>query len=125
MITYGELLFSTLFSIKIGLIFRNNALCKHPKQILIEIPRSQNFANQTKKTSGQANMKISGVPTLSLAIFVLQLLLRHTKGDVYLHSPRGSNNRLNGEGANRRNAHRLFDSQVRLIYNLHSIWHNL
>ena len=32
-------------------------------------------------------------------------------GDIYLHSPRGSNNRLNEANANRRNANRLFDSQ--------------
>ena len=31
--------------------------------------------------------------------------------DVYLHSMRGSNNRLNGNGRERRNANRLFDSQ--------------
>ncbi|CAH1783890.1 unnamed protein product [Owenia fusiformis] len=31
--------------------------------------------------------------------------------DVYLHVPRGSNNRLNENSANRQNANRLFDSQ--------------
>ena len=31
--------------------------------------------------------------------------------DVYLHNPRGSNNRLNGQGRNRNNGNRLFDSQ--------------
>ena len=34
--------------------------------------------------------------------------------DVYLHFPPGSNNRLNGNQDNVRNANRLFDSQVRL-----------
>lgn len=33
-------------------------------------------------------------------------------GDVYMHNPRGSNNRLNGAGTARANALRLFDSQV-------------
>ena len=33
-------------------------------------------------------------------------------GDVYMHSPRGSNNRLNERSANRNNGNRLFDSQV-------------
>ncbi len=33
-------------------------------------------------------------------------------GDVYMHNPRGSNNRLNERSANRRNANRMFDSQV-------------
>ena len=32
--------------------------------------------------------------------------------DVYMHNPRGSNNRLNERSANRNNANRLFDSQV-------------
>lgn len=36
-------------------------------------------------------------------------------GDVYMHNPRGSNNRLNEQSANRNNADRLFDSQVRQI----------
>lgn len=34
--------------------------------------------------------------------------------DTYMHNPRGSNNRLNERSANRDNANRLFDSQVRL-----------
>ena len=36
--------------------------------------------------------------------------------DVYMHNPRGSNNRLNERSANRANANRMFDSQVRLIH---------
>lgn len=36
-------------------------------------------------------------------------------GDIYLHNPRGSNNRLNERSANRRNGNRMFDSQVSLI----------
>ena len=32
--------------------------------------------------------------------------------DVYLHNPRGSNNRLNENTATRANANRVFDSQV-------------
>jgi len=32
-------------------------------------------------------------------------------GDVYMHNPRGSNNRLNEKSANRRNGNRMFDSQ--------------
>lgn len=32
--------------------------------------------------------------------------------DVYMHNPRGSNNRLNERSANRDNANRMFDSQV-------------
>ena len=37
-------------------------------------------------------------------------------GDIYLHNPRGSNNRLNEAGVARSNAHRLFDSQVSYTY---------
>lgn len=32
-------------------------------------------------------------------------------GDLYMHTPRGCNNRLNEQSANRNNANRLFDSQ--------------
>lgn len=45
--------------------------------------------------------------------FLLSTLLHLCVGDIYLHLPHGSNNRLNGNGANVRNANRLFDSQVR------------
>merc|ERR1719361_954388 len=33
------------------------------------------------------------------------------EADLYMHNPRGSNNRLNERSANRRNGNRLFDSQ--------------
>ena len=32
-------------------------------------------------------------------------------GDIYMHNPRGSNNRLDEQNANRNNANRVFDSQ--------------
>ena len=35
------------------------------------------------------------------------LVVGLTKGDVYLHGPRGSNNRLNERGRERANANRL------------------
>ena len=41
----------------------------------------------------------------------LQLLFAGTFGDVFLHMPRGSNNRLNENTNTRSNANRLFDSQ--------------
>ena len=44
-----------------------------------------------------------------IVIFLLIALLCH--GDVYLHYPRGSNNRLNEKSAARNNGNRLFDSQ--------------
>ena len=45
--------------------------------------------------------------------FILIVVLIHkSTQDVYMHNPRGSNNRLNEKSANRANANRLFDSQV-------------
>lgn len=49
-----------------------------------------------------------------LRFSVLAIFLSCCDGDVYLHNPRGTNNRLNERSAQRRNANRLFDSQVSL-----------
>ena len=43
---------------------------------------------------------------------LLSVLFESCTSDIYFHFPPGSNNRLNGNGVNRRNARRLFDSQV-------------
>jgi len=43
-----------------------------------------------------------------IAVAILQVAVR---GDLYLHNPKGSNNRLNEASANRQNANRCFDSQ--------------
>ena len=51
--------------------------------------------------------------TVLLKIACLVTLIGICVGDVYMHNPRGSNNRLNERSANRNNANRLFDSQVR------------
>ena len=48
---------------------------------------------------------------LLLIFITLISLIGHSRQDIYLHSPRGSNNRLNEKSANRQNANRLFDSQ--------------
>lgn len=48
-----------------------------------------------------------------LSNLLVVLFIQATLGDVYLHIPRGSNNRLNEQSANRQNANRMFDSQVR------------
>ena len=45
-------------------------------------------------------------------VLTVSLLCSRSFGDVYLHNPRGSNNRLNERSANRKNANRVFDSQV-------------
>ncbi|PIK57202.1 hypothetical protein BSL78_05901 [Apostichopus japonicus] len=42
---------------------------------------------------------------------ILTFLVAAVLGDVYFHNPRGSNNRLNEQSAERTNANRLFDSQ--------------
>lgn len=42
---------------------------------------------------------------------LLSSLLSAALGDIYLHYPRGSNNRLNEHSENRANANRLFDSE--------------
>ena len=42
---------------------------------------------------------------------LLSSLLSAALGDIYLHFPRGSNNRLNEHTENRANANRLFDSE--------------
>lgn len=49
----------------------------------------------------------------SILIFlcVTATVVNFINADVYLHSPRGSNNRLNEKSANRKNANRVFDSQ--------------
>ncbi len=47
-------------------------------------------------------------------IVLLLAVALQVSADVYLHGgPRGSNNRLNEKSAERRNANRLFDSQVK------------
>ena len=49
---------------------------------------------------------------VSLTIFLL--IAEPTLQDVYMHNPRGSNNRLNEKSAERKNENRLFDSQVKI-----------
>lgn len=43
---------------------------------------------------------------------ILFALIEQTKQDIYMHNPRGSNNRLNEKSATRTTDDRLFDSQV-------------
>ncbi|KAI9005655.1 hypothetical protein DFJ74DRAFT_691632 [Hyaloraphidium curvatum] len=46
-----------------------------------------------------------------IPIFLLPLLAAPALGDIYLHSPRGSNNKLNEVSNQATNENRLFDSQ--------------
>lgn len=48
---------------------------------------------------------------LVLCVALVLLVATPALCDVYMHNPRGSNNRLNERSANRQNADRLFDSQ--------------
>ncbi|CAB4034208.1 Hypothetical predicted protein, partial [Paramuricea clavata] len=47
----------------------------------------------------------------TILVLAVGLLVNLSDADVYLHNPRGSNNRLNGAGVNRANNNRMFNSQ--------------
>jgi hypothetical protein len=49
---------------------------------------------------------------LASRLALVALFTVGVSADIYMHNPRGSNNRLNEKSANRQNADRLFDSQV-------------
>ena len=51
---------------------------------------------------------------------LLAVLIEPCMSDMYMHFPPGSNNRLNGNQDNVRNANRLFDSQV-VMFNFSTI----
>lgn len=55
-------------------------------------------------------------------LLIVVATLGFVSADVYLHIPRGSNNRANEQSANRQNANRMFDSQVfhYILYSLTS-----
>jgi len=57
---------------------------------------------------------------LTECLFVLALV-GSSLSDVYLHIPRGSNNRLDENSANRKNANRMFDSQVGYKITIHAV----
>lgn len=46
-----------------------------------------------------------------MKLILLAMAVAAVVADVYMHGPRGSNNRLNEEGRERKNQNRLFDSQ--------------
>ncbi|XP_076811117.1 protein DD3-3-like [Clavelina lepadiformis] len=56
--------------------------------------------------------------------FLTCLILKAVYADIYMHNPRGSNNRWNENGRNRNNANRMFDSQNnnRGGYNVGSVY---
>lgn len=67
-----------------------------------------NRTDQHGLSNAGANMKGFRVFILLLNLMIIQQVYC----DIYLHNPRGSNDRLNGQNTNRQNANRLFDSQV-------------
>jgi hypothetical protein len=48
-------------------------------------------------------------------LFIISIILEDSVQDIYLHNPRGSNNRLNEKSATRANNDRVFDSQVKIL----------
>lgn len=56
---------------------------------------------------------------------LVALFIEPCISDMYMHAPAGSNNRLNGNQDNVRNANRLFDSQVDYHYKLNFYCGNL
>ena len=54
------------------------------------------------------------MPAMSRIVAAALVAAVSVNADVYMHNPRGSNNRLNERSANRNNGNRMFDSQVRL-----------
>ncbi|XP_067940540.1 protein DD3-3-like [Watersipora subatra] len=58
-------------------------------------------------------------------IFILTAIVPFVSADIYMHNPRGSNNRLDEEGRERNNANRVFDSQNndRGGYNVGSLYY--
>lgn len=58
------------------------------------------------------------------AVLLVLLCAALVHADVYMHAPRGSNNRLDDENRDRDNANRLFDSQNnnRGGYNVGSVY---
>jgi hypothetical protein len=50
-----------------------------------------------------------------ILLLVSVVFIQSTYQDVYLHNPRGSNNRLNENTPDRKHNNRVFDSQV-IIY---------
>ena len=56
----------------------------------------------------ERNIRMKVIVIAVLMLFYTTLVV----GDMFLHNPRGSNNRLNGNAKGRGNANRMFDSQV-------------
>ena len=53
--------------------------------------------------------------TMTIILTIL-LAVSLVNADVYMHAPRGSNNRLNERSANRKQGNRAFDSQVKYFF---------
>ena len=80
----------------------------------IGIPEQQPLCEEGRVQSQNAEMGVylAKSSTLCLLLSILAIFYQYTNADVYLHVPRGSNNRLSEEKANRRKDDRVFDSQV-------------
>ena len=69
-------------------------------------------AFDSDKQNAQKVFKEHSMKSTLLFLCLAATAVNFITADVYLHSPRGSNNRLNEKSANRKNANRVFDSQV-------------
>ena len=74
--------------------------------------------------------KITGISELAstdnmrrMLSLIFVSLLGCALADIYMHYPRGSNNRLNENTAQRTNANRAFDSQVKRAFLLSIEFH--
>lgn len=56
-------------------------------------------------------MAARALGTVAVAVAILMMIVGGAWGDVYMHSPRGCNNRLNEESVNRNNNNRMCDTQ--------------
>lgn len=70
-------------------------------------------------------MTFAKVSNLLIRLAFICCMIVYANADVYLHNPRGSNNRLDEEGRARQNANRMFNSQnnQRGGYNVGSLYY--
>ncbi len=86
----GRLLFFLSFSFSLSL----------PLNALFALDQS---VGQRERSTGSTQVWISSHFLPQLMLLLVLSLLASVRGDCYMHNPRGSNNRLNGNNENRDN----------------------
>lgn len=81
-----------------------NSMQKSFRVIVVSLNTCNNCAIYVHVTA--ISMKVLFVSVISLGLACL------CSADLYMHNPRGSNNRLNEQTAQRSDGNRMFDSQV-------------